>query len=356
MTNNTTTAGTESQEQDKLTQYFAAKNPGCEVWLTDFKRSASGFSNETRFFILNIRKDGRTGSRALAARWAPMGENRQFDAYDIAYQYHAMKALAKVGIPVPETVLLETDASVVGTTFFVMAKVEGEVISDYPPGAHGAGYLFEATEAMRRQIWWRSLEVMAKVNCVDWRKPEFGFMDIPKDGADSVRKRLAFMRKQAKIASDKPVELFERAFRWLDSHIPAAPKLALCWSDGRPGNIVWQNYEPAAACDWETAYIGPPENDLVWFLLVDEIAYKSHGQKRLAGLPSEAETIARYEQLIGRKMESLDYYFVMQATLLAILMALSVKAAIAKGIQMPADYATNNVATQRLQELLEQVA
>jgi aminoglycoside phosphotransferase (APT) family kinase protein len=343
-------------EQARLTEYFAARHPASEVWLTDYKPSATGFSNETRFFRLHVREDGHTTSRALVARWAPTGQNRQFDSYDIAFQFRAMQALARNGIPVPEPILLEEDPWVVGGVFFVMSQVAGHGISDYPPGAHGAGYWFEASEANRARLWWRSLEIMTRVNGLDWRKPEFAFLDIPADGVAAVRKRLAFMRQQASAASSTPIEIFEQALAWLATHIPENPRLALCWSDPRPGNIVWQDYDVAAACDWEGMCVGPPENDLAWFILVDEIAYSTHGQARLQGLPETSETIARFEQLLGRKAEDLDYYMAFQCTLLAILMTLSVKAAIAKGIQMPADYATNNYSTQRLRQLLDHAA
>ncbi|CAH2917738.1 MAG: hypothetical protein CPSOU_3117 [uncultured Paraburkholderia sp.] len=69
----------------KLQDYFAARHPQGEVWLTGFKGVSSGYSNETRFFTLNIREGGRTTTRDLVVRWAPVGANAQFADYDISY-------------------------------------------------------------------------------------------------------------------------------------------------------------------------------------------------------------------------------------------------------------------------------
>ncbi len=267
-----------------------------------------------------------------------------------------MKALGQAGIPVPEMLFLEEDPSIVGGPFFIMEKVNGEIVSDYPPGAHGAGYLFDATPAKREHVWWRCLEVIAQVNRVDWRDPLFSFLEKPEDGQDAVRDRLAMMRKQLDFVSDTPIPIIEKAIHWLEENVPENPHLALCWSDGRPGNIIWQDYEPMAAVDWETMYIGPPENDLAWFLIVDEVAAATYGQARLEGLPDRQQTIARYESLLGRELESLGYYFVQQAALMAILLAISAKKVLASGMSgFPEDYATNNVGTAILARELRAV-
>ncbi|KHK89053.1 phosphotransferase family protein [Novosphingobium malaysiense] len=347
----------EDQEEQRLAAYFAARWPDEKVSISDYKRSASGHSNETRLFTLTRTKDGAASSQNLVARWAPSGAQSHFQDYDIAFQYRILVALAKNGIPVPEVILYEPDTSIVGSDFFVMARIDGDVTSDYPPGYHGHGFLFEASVENRAKVWWRALEVMARVNLIDWHQPEFDFMDRPASGTEAVRKQLALYRKLADWASETPIEPIERALDWLEANVPAAPPLALCWSDGRPGNIIYQDYEPAAALDWETAYIGPPENDLAWFWLVDEVAYVVHQQKRLEGLPSLEETTQRFSELLGRPLQDLDYYFVMQGVWMAIMMAISAKTYIARGIEgFPEDYATNNFSVQRLEQLLEKAS
>lgn len=338
-----------------LTAYFARRHPDSEAWLSDFRRAASGFSNETRFFTLHLRKDGRASSRALVARWAPL-ENRQFEAYDVAFQFHALEALAGTPVPVPEPVLLETDPSVLGGPFFVMASVEGDTTSDYPPGYHGAGFLFEAGERDRAAVWWRSLEVMGEVHRVDWEAPPFAFIDKPRDGADAIQRRIDHVRRLVDWGSATPIGPIERALAWLGSNKPSASPLTLCWGDPRPGNILFRDHRPVAALDWEGLHIGPPETDLAWFLLVDEVAYRAHGQARLAGLPGWDETISRYEAMMGRRVEKFEYYLVLGAALLSALMVITAKNIASKGIAgFPEDYATNNVAIARLKELLHRV-
>jgi aminoglycoside phosphotransferase (APT) family kinase protein len=221
---------------------------------------------------------------------------------------------------------------------------------------HGGGFLFTASEANRREVWWRSLQVMADLHRVDWCSAAFDFLERPIDGRDALTKRIALMRRLVDWASPAPIPSVERSLAWLADERPNPAHLTLCWTDPRPGNIVFKDYRPVAALDWEGLCIGPPENDLAYFLLVDEVAYKAHGVPRLTGLPDAADTIARYEQLTGRRTENLDYCFVMQAAWLAIMLAISAKVVLARGIKgFPEDYASNNVATARLDGLLAAV-
>ncbi len=343
-------------EQRALTTYFAARHPDSEVSLTDFKPANSGYSNETRFFTLSLTKDGVTTRQALVARWAPL-ENRQFEDYDVAFQYHAMRALAGTAVPVPETLLLETDPSILGGPFFVMAKVDGDITSDYPPGYHGAGFIHDASEADRATTWWNALKVMADLHNVDYGGAEFTFLPKPKDGKAALRQRIEMMRGLLRWSSKDRIEPIEFALDWLERNMPTPSRLTLCWGDARPGNIIFRDYKPVVALDWEGLHIAPPENDLAYFILVDEVAYQAHGQKRLTGLPNQGETVARYETLTGRKVEHFDYYFLMQATWLAIMMVINAKIVLGKGIVgFPEDFATNNVSIARLKQLLAQAA
>ncbi|MFT0170377.1 phosphotransferase family protein [Paraburkholderia mimosarum] len=348
----TAASPTELSERQALTAYFAAKNRDCEVSLSDFKRSASGYSNETRLFTLNLVKAGFETRHPLVARWAPL-ENRQFEHNDVAFQYHAMNALADTPVPVPRTVLLETDPAILGSRFFIMEQVAGDSTSDYPPGYHGAGFLHDASEKEREQVWWNALKVMADLHGVDWRTPKFRFLPTPEGGKAALQQRIDLMRALLKWSSDERIEPVERAIDHLQTHMPSPSLLTLCWSDARPGNILFRDFQPAAALDWEGLHICAPENDLAYFILVDEVAWRAHGQTRLSGLPTQEETISRYEATTGRKVEDFDYYMLMQGTWLAIMMVINAKIVKAKGIiGFPEDFATNNVSIARLKQLL----
>lgn len=345
----------QSSEQTALASYFAKRYPDDQVSVTDFKPAAAGFSSQTRLFNLHLTRAGKTTSRALVVRWAP-SENRQFENYDVAFQYQVMRTLAGTTVPVPEMVLLETDPTIFGSPFFVMAKVEGDVTSDHPPGYHGAGFLFESAPADRASVWQRTIEVMANLHRIDWRQEAWSFLDRPRDAADALTKRLALIRSLVDWASKTPIEPIERALKWLAANIPQSSRLGLAWGDARHGNIIFRDYRPVVALDWETLHVAPPESDLAYLILVDEVAFKAHGVPRLAGLPSAEDTIAYYEEISGHKVDAMAYYFVLEAAWLSVMLAITAKNVLAIGMPgFPLDYAQNNVGIARLEQLLQDV-
>ena len=63
-----------------------------------------------------------------------------------------------------------------------------------------------------------------------------------------------------------------------------------------------------------------PEQDLAWWLFLDRHHSEGIGIERLAGLPGREETVARYEELIDRRVRHLDYYEVFAAFRFAVIM------------------------------------
>ncbi|CAH2917744.1 MAG: hypothetical protein CPSOU_3118 [uncultured Paraburkholderia sp.] len=188
-----------------------------------------------------------------------------------------MKALAGTAVRVPDLLLFEEDPNVVGGPFFTMVKVEGDITSDYPPGYHGAGFLFDSSPADRAQVWWRSLEIMAKLHAVDWRQPAFDFIEKPADARDALQRRLNLFRRLADWSSSRPLKLVEKALVWLETNMPEVSRMSLCWGDACPSNIIFRDHEPVVALDWELLHLAVPEGDLAYFILVDEVAYHAHG-------------------------------------------------------------------------------
>src|ERR1700680_4619874 len=69
------------------------------------------------------------GSRRWVVRRPPLAHVLP-TAHDMAREWRVMSALQGTGIPVPATVALCEDASIIGAPFYVMALVAGEVVRD----------------------------------------------------------------------------------------------------------------------------------------------------------------------------------------------------------------------------------
>jgi len=63
---------------------------------------------------------------------------------------------------------------------------------------------------------------------------------------------------------------------------------------------------PVAVLDFETATFGQPEEDLAWFLFLDRHHSEGHDVPRLEGFPSHDATVARWQELTGRRADVLE--------------------------------------------------
>jgi aminoglycoside phosphotransferase (APT) family kinase protein len=91
---------------------------------------------------------------------------------------------------------------------------------------------------------------------------------------------------------------------WPDDH----DIVELCWGDARPGNQMFQGTEVVGVFDWEMVSLGNSESDLGWWLFLQRFSSEGMGAKLLPGMLDEAETIALWEEIRGRKAEHVEFY------------------------------------------------
>jgi aminoglycoside phosphotransferase (APT) family kinase protein len=142
----------------------------------------------------------------------------------------------------------------------------------------------------------------------------------------------------------------EAALGWLHANRPEPDDpLGLCWGDARIGNMIFDHDRCVAVLDWEMVTLGPWEQDLAWWLFLDRHHSEGLGVPRLEGFPSHADTVARYEELMGRRVRNLDYYTVFAGFRFAVVMIRVIAMAVAFGLLPPdTDMGTNNIVTRLL--------
>jgi aminoglycoside phosphotransferase (APT) family kinase protein len=307
-----------------------------EIWGPE----ATGYSHESLLF--DIEHDGVT--EKLVARVAPT-HHTVFLEPDFAAEYRVVRALAGTDVPLPRVGDYEDDPSWLGAPFYVMERVEGRIAGDSPPYTM-LGWLHDATPDERERVWWSGLEAMAAVHRAD--SAPFVFLE---------RDELAYYERYMNWASEgSPHPVIAEAGDWLRANRPAQTENALCWGDSRLGNQV---FDAAGRCvavlDWEMAVVADPVQDLAWFMYFDRMFSSGLGVPRLAGLPAQDATVARWESLTGRAAEHLGYYEVYAAFRFAVIMARLARLMIEFG-RLPADsdFATNNFANTTLETVLRE--
>jgi aminoglycoside phosphotransferase (APT) family kinase protein len=273
----------------------------------------AGFSNETLFATVTR---GVGSPLEYVLRFGPDDpEEGLFPDYDIPKQYHVMRGLAaRSDVPTPVCLWLETDPTIFGSPFFVMEKADGQVPSDDPPFTT-QGFVFEASEADRERLWWSMIEAIARVGQVDWRAAGLSFLQPPPSAPSPIVHQLDYYERIYRWGRQGSAEfpLMERAIEWLRANAPSDGPTGLLWGDAKFSNVIVHDFRPVCLLDWELASLGDPECDLAYFL-GKQLLMENHfirpelSRPRLAGFPSDQETIRRYEALTGRKVRHFEYY------------------------------------------------
>jgi aminoglycoside phosphotransferase (APT) family kinase protein len=217
-------------------------------------------------------------------------------AHAIEREFHVMRALASQGIPVPWTLLLVEDESVIGRAFYVMEHVEGRIFWEQSlPGA---------SVAERTAIYDEMNRIIARLHTVDIERA--GLSDYGKAGNYFAR-QIGRWSKQYRASETAKVDAMDRLIDWLPAHIPAGDETTVVHGDYRMDNLVFHPTEPriVAILDWELSTLGHPLADFSYHCMSWHIAPGAFrgiaGLDHAAlGIPDEAEYIRLYSERTGR--------------------------------------------------------
>lgn len=255
--------------------------------------------------ILRANSQGRKLN--MVCRMKPP-ESEVFNEHDLPLQYKLMKMAEDNGIPVPPLLGFEEDSSLVGSDFYIMGFVDGQVPTDNPPYAYGS-WVTELGEAERATMWRNGLETVARIHQIDLERHDTDY--IPAPAADASPAQHEIDKFEGLISDDirerlSPVLL--EAAQYIHDNAPADGPRRLCWGDSRPGNVIWKDLKPNAVIDWEMASIGDPLQDVAWWFWIDYVNSVGLGLERLSGLPSLEEHYAQWHELTGLPTDHSAYY------------------------------------------------
>ena len=130
----------------------------------------------------------------------------------------------------------------------------------------------------------------------------------------SLSAELEYWERYLSWRREEPQPILDATLEWLKENRYTPKHITLCWGDARmPNTIYSMNGDVLAIVDWEMAYLGDPESDLGFFLLLDWQHSEGYGIPRLEGSPGKEETVKHYEEFTGWKVENLLYNEVLAA-------------------------------------------
>lgn len=293
-------------QRARLQEWLRARHP--EAVITDLQgTSANGMSSDT--LVIDATWDG--AEQRLVARLAPdLADVPVFPHYDLTRQFDLIRVVdGQTDVPVPTTLWNEPSPEPLGTPFFVMAHVDGQVPPDLLPYNFGDSWLFEAGRAEQLALQDATVDVLARLH----EMPVPGFLESAEPGDTALRRHVAHTRAWYEfVAADgNRSPLIERGFAWLDAHWPDESPSVVSWGDARIGNILYRDFAPVAVLDWEMAGVGPRELDLAWLIYAHRGFEDLATMMSLPGMPHflrRDDVVARYTAVSGYEPRDLDFF------------------------------------------------
>lgn len=283
----------------------------------EVERHDQGFSNETLFISW--------GTHELVLRRPPPGETAD-TAHDVLREFTVVDALQGSTVPVPKTIAATEDSDVIGCPFYLMERLEGDVLRYSEPERF-------ATPNERKQVGTELVDTLAAIHSVDYEavgleefgRPE-GFTERQVE-----RWRGQFEWAFEETTAEREVPAIHTIGDWLAENVPEEHTHALVHGDYKLDNVIFGPGTPAeiaGVLDWEMSTLGDPLCDLGWMLFFwfdDEESVSPILQAMGPGfLTHEAyltreEMVARYEAQTGVAVNNLTFYRVLAVYKMAAL-------------------------------------
>ena len=252
------------------------------------KKFNTGQSNPT--YLLE------TAEKKYVLRKKPPGELLP-SAHAVDREYRIIKALEETKVPVPRTVFLCNDESIIGTIFYVMEFVDGRIFWDPT--------LPEIDENKRMKVYEETVHIMAELHKIDVEKS--GLLDFGKPG-NYFERQVGRWIKQYRAAETESYPEIETLIAWLEKTMPDDDGLiSIVHGDYRLYNMIFDHREERmlALLDWELSTIGHPYADLAyqcmnWHIPQIGITPGLAGiNLEKLGIPSEDDYVSNYCSKMG---------------------------------------------------------
>jgi aminoglycoside phosphotransferase (APT) family kinase protein len=240
-------------------------------------------------------------SHDLVLRRPPAGTKAK-SAHDMGREFRIQKALAPSFPLVPEMIAFCDDASVLGSDFYVMRRIDG-IIPRRKLGAH-------LDRRGARALCLAVIDTLVQLHQVD----------AASAGLSSLGKGPGYARRQVEGWTDRyrrartwNAPTFREVTAWLEERTPADVATCVIHNDFRLDNLVLDRNDPTrivGVLDWEMATLGDPLMDLgsslaYWVEARDDLVARATRRQptHLPGMLTRSEVIAYYCERMGLRLE-----------------------------------------------------
>ena len=270
---------------------------GNKIIINDIKQFKGGQSNPT-YLISTNEKD-------LVIRRKPPGKLLK-SAHAVDREYIVITALNQTDVPVPKTYAYCDDTNVIGTPFFVMDHVKGNIFWEL--------LLPSCDHDQRRSIYLSMNDTIAKLHNVDFKN--VGLSDYGKH-EEYMSRQIHRWTKQYKDSETQDIPEMNNLIEWLPKNLPDEQDTTIVHGDFRLDNVIFdkKNNSVVAILDWELSTLGNPIADFTYHMMSWRLPVGARGMGIMGAdlqklnIPKEDEYAELYYKKTGRtKIQNWDFY------------------------------------------------
>ena len=280
---------------DRLRAFLETECPGLVTGALSAEVIPGGKSNIT-YRVSN-------GVGRWVVRRPPLGHVLA-TAHDMVREHRVISALSPTSVPVPATLALCADPTVIGAPFYVMELMPGT--------PYRQAHELEALGPERaRAISTRMVEALADLHAVS--PDEVGLSDFGRPEGFLAR-QVQRWKKQLDASKSRTLPGADELFELLASRVPPDGAPGIVHGDYRLDNLlVDEDDRVTAVLDWEMATIGDPFTDVALMLAYHRMARLEAGAviasaSNAEGFLDEQAILDLYSQVSGRGLEDVGFY------------------------------------------------
>ena len=252
--------------------------------------------------------------RELVLRKPPVGM-KAASAHDMKREFLIQSRLQPVYPLVPSMIAMCDDQAVMGSDFYVMERVVGDIFRrDVPEGVTPADVSVMADSLINGLV---------QLHAVD-----ASILDELNKGPGYVQRQVDGWSKRYRNALTDDVPNGEKVMAWLDANRPDDVASCVIHGDWRIDNVVFDLKQAriVGVLDWELATVGDPLMDLgsalaYWVDRDDDPAFAALRRQpsHLPGMPTRDEFVAKYLEKSGVRCADFTFYEVFGLFRLAVI-------------------------------------
>ena len=271
--------------------------------LNDVNQFPSGCSNLT--YLLT------SGSKEYILRKPPFGAESLKGGHDMLREFTVLKNLKSQFDLVPEVYHFCEDKSIIGSTFYLMERVIGNIIRPNLSEENSPG------KKIIREISKQMINTLSTLHNVDIKAANL--TDLGKINGYNQRQVDGWIKRYYH-SKTSTIDNMEFVAKWLKNNIPMESKASIIHNDFKYDNIVLskENFSRInAILDWEMATVGDPLMDLgtslgYWVDNDDlpELKLFQLSATTLQGNPTREDFLHEYMLKSNTKIDNPIFYYV----------------------------------------------